>query len=96
MRALSRRRTEKEADYTLSLFGRLVSGFNHKYDRMLMRYDELVAKALARPVATIVIIVASFVVSLALYPLLGVAFFPRTDPGQFVINLKAPTAPGWR
>ncbi len=30
------------------------------------------------------------VASLALYPLLGVAFFPRTDPGQFVINLKAP------
>ena len=34
---------------------------------------------------------ASFFVSLALYPLLGVAFFPRTDPGQFVINVKAPT-----
>ncbi len=32
-----------------------------------------------------------FVLSLALFPLLGVAFFPRTDPGQFVINLKAPT-----
>ena len=29
--------------------------------------------------------------ALALYPLLGVAFFPRTDPGQFVINIKAPT-----
>ncbi len=32
-----------------------------------------------------------FVLSLALYPLLGVSFFPRTDPGQFVINVKAPT-----
>ena len=41
--------------------------------------------------ATVVIIMASFVVSLALFPLLGVAFFPRTDPGQFVINVKAPT-----
>ena len=29
--------------------------------------------------------------SLSLYPLLGVSFFPRTDPGQFVINLKAPS-----
>ncbi|MFI5336638.1 MAG: efflux RND transporter permease subunit, partial [Opitutales bacterium] len=29
--------------------------------------------------------------SLALYPLVGQAYFPRTDPGQFVINLKAPT-----
>jgi multidrug efflux pump subunit AcrB len=26
-----------------------------------------------------------------LYPLIGVAYFPRTDPAQFVINLKAPT-----
>ena len=29
--------------------------------------------------------------SLALFPLLGLSFFPRTDAGQFVINLKAPT-----
>src|ERR1700734_3956086 len=57
-----------------SAFGRFVAGFNHKYDRFLMRYDRAVDKALARPVATIVIIMASFVVSLALYPLLGVAF----------------------
>ena len=34
---------------------------------------------------------ATFVGSLLLFPFLGVAFFPRTDPGQFVINLKAPT-----
>src|ERR1017187_9307710 len=76
---------------TKSLFGRVVSGFNHRYDQMLIRYDRAVGKALARPVATIVIIMATFVVSLALHPLLGVAFFPRTDPGQFVINVKAPT-----
>ena len=76
---------------TKSLFGRLVSGFNHKYDQMLIRYDQAIGRALERPVATIVIIMATFVASLALYPLLGVAFFPRTDPGQFVINVKAPT-----
>jgi multidrug efflux pump subunit AcrB len=32
-----------------------------------------------------------FVASLGIYPLLGLAFFPRTDAGQFTINLKAPT-----
>ncbi len=32
-----------------------------------------------------------FVLSLALSPLLGVAFFPRTDPSQFVISVKAPS-----
>ena len=74
-----------------NVFGRLVTSFNRRYDRLLMRYDYAVSKALARPVATIVIIMATFVASLLLYPFLGVAFFPRTDPGQFVINLKAPT-----
>ena len=29
--------------------------------------------------------------SFSLYPFLGVSFFPRTDPGQMVINLKAPS-----
>src|SRR5271169_4316451 len=45
-----------------SSFGRLVTGFNHKYDQLLLRYDRTVEKALARPVATILIIMATFVV----------------------------------
>jgi multidrug efflux pump subunit AcrB len=32
-----------------------------------------------------------FSASLALFPSLGLSFFPRTDAGQFVINLKAPS-----
>ena len=32
-----------------------------------------------------------FLASLAIYPLLGLAFFPKTDAGQFTINLKVPT-----
>ncbi len=77
--------------HELSWFDRIVRGFNRKYDQMLMRYDEAVDRALTRPIFTIVVIMASFVVSLALFPLMGVSFFPRTDPGQFVINVKAPT-----
>jgi multidrug efflux pump subunit AcrB len=76
---------------TRSVFGRFVTIFNRKYDQLLMHYDRAVDKALARPGMTILVIMGSFVVSLALYPLLGLAFFPRTDPGQFVINVKAPT-----
>ncbi len=76
---------------TKSVFGKFVAGFNHRYNRMLGRYDAAVAKALRRPVATVVLIMGSFVLSLALAPLLRVAFFPRTDPGQFLINVKAPT-----
>ena len=74
-----------------SAFGRLVSNFNRRYDQMLMHYDMAVGKTLQRPGTTLLVIMGGFVVSLALFPLLGVAFFPRTDPGQFVINVKAPT-----
>ena len=72
-------------------FQRLVSTFNRKYDQMLMRYDQTVGKVLNSPGRTVLVIMGGFVVSLALLPFLGVAFFPRTDPGQFVINIKAPT-----
>ena len=47
--------------------------------------------ALLRPVATVLGITGIFILSLGLYPFIGEAYFPRTDPGQFVINLKAPT-----
>ena len=65
--------------------------FNRLYDRLLAAYDRAIAKSLVRPKLTVAYIMGAFVVSLALSPLLGVSFFPRTDPGQFVINIKAPT-----
>lgn len=70
---------------------RVLAPFNRGYDRVLAKYDELIEKALDRPKATVGAIMAVFVLSLALSPLLGVAFFPRTDPGQFVISVKAPS-----
>lgn len=72
-------------------FARFVHVFDHYYNRMLTRYDVAVGRTLLRPISTVVSILGVCLFSLALYPLLGVAFFPRTDPGQFVINLKAPT-----
>ncbi len=82
---------EEGHDVRKSAFGRFVHWFNHRYEHMLGRYDIAVQKTLLRPVATVLGTLGIFLFSLALYPLLGVAFFPRTDPGQFVINLKAPT-----
>jgi HAE1 family hydrophobic/amphiphilic exporter-1 len=78
----------------VSAFGRVVEKFNFYFERMLGKYDRTLTLSLARPVATVVGLMGVFLLSLALYPLLGVSFFPRTDPGQFVINLKAP--PGLR
>ena len=64
--------------------------FNHKFNQLLNRYEGTLNLALLRPVATVLGITGLFVFSLTLYPLIGKAYFPRTDPGQFVINLKAP------
>ena len=58
---------------------------------MLDRYEGALNLALLRPLATVLGITGLFLLSLALYPLIGKAYFPRTDPGQFVINLKAPS-----
>ncbi|HTL90999.1 MAG TPA: efflux RND transporter permease subunit, partial [Steroidobacteraceae bacterium] len=65
--------------------------FNRRFTAMLDRYEASLARALLRPLATVLAITGVFLVSLALYPLIGKTYFPRTDPGQFVINLKAPT-----
>lgn len=70
---------------------RFIRWFNRRYDRTLMHYDRAVRKSLLRPVATVVGITGAFLLSLALYPLLGTSFFPRTDAGQFVVNVKVPT-----
>jgi len=64
--------------------------FTRKFNQMLDRYEGTLNLALARPLATVLGITGLFLLSLALYPLIGQAYFPRTDPGQFVINLKAP------
>ncbi|TXT51350.1 MAG: acriflavin resistance protein [Limisphaerales bacterium] len=70
-------------------------GFNHwfnmKFHNMLNGYERVLGWSLLRPAATVVGLLAIFVLSLGVYPLMGVAYFPRTDPGQFVINLKTPT-----
>jgi HAE1 family hydrophobic/amphiphilic exporter-1 len=75
----------------LTHFGKIGTVFNLYFDRMVARYDRSLAVSLLRPVATVLGLAGISLLCLALYPFLGVSFFPRTDPGQFVINLKAPS-----
>ena len=70
---------------------RFNSWFNARFNGLLNRYDFLLNKSLLRPIATIVAIAGSFLLSFGAVPFIGMAYFPRTDPSQFVINLKAPT-----
>jgi HAE1 family hydrophobic/amphiphilic exporter-1 len=77
-----------------SRLGRVVKKFNRYFYSMVRHYDRTLQRSLLRPFATTVGLVGVSLLCLSLYPALGVSFFPRTDPGQFVINLKAP--PGTR
>ncbi len=70
-------------------FGLITRRFNILFEKLLGKYDRTLGTALLKPVATVVGLVGISLISFASYPLLGVAFFPRTDPGQFVINVKA-------
>ena len=76
----------------ISMFQRLASKFNEYFQRMLERYEALARRVLVRPGFTATVILAGVVVVLGgLFPFLGRAYFPRTDPGQFVINVKMPS-----
>jgi len=79
------------ADGPRSFGARFNAAFGARFARLLDWYERRVRTSLVSPRLVIAGITAVFLVSLLLYPLLGVAFFPRTDAGQFVINLKSPT-----
>ena len=65
--------------------------FNAKFHQLLDLYEFWVRRAVERPGRTVAVLSGVFVASLLIYFVTGVAFFPRTDAGQFTINLKVPT-----
>jgi multidrug efflux pump subunit AcrB len=93
---------EREADLAesehhhskTSWFGHVVDGFNRQFQRLQRSYDRGVLFSLERPALVVLGVLVAVIVSVAFYPLVGKAFFPRTDPGQFVVNVKVP--PGTR
>ena len=97
LKAIPHGHGESHEDEAVELHGRKSWGarfnaaFNRGFNGMLNVYEKWVRRALRWPVLTTAGLMAVFVFSLAIYPFLGVAFFPRTDAGQFTISLKAPT-----
>ncbi len=80
-----------ESHGSTSWGARFNAWFNRGFQRLLNAYDRTVRRVLRRPLLAVLTLVVVFAASLTLFPLLGVSFFPRTDAGQFVINLKAPS-----
>src|SRR6201996_229928 len=74
------------------LFPYIVQRFNEFFLKVLIYYEKTVTRARDRPKRTSGILLAGIaVVLVGVFPFVGTAYFPRTDPGQFVINVKAPS-----
>ncbi len=82
---------ESEEGKKKSWGARFHAGFNAKFELLLNFYEKWVRRALDAPVLVLCGFLGLFLLSFLLYPFIGVSFFPRTDAGQFVINVKAPT-----
>ncbi|HED11181.1 MAG TPA: efflux RND transporter permease subunit [Caldithrix abyssi] len=63
---------------------RLFNGFITKTYRQRLRY------VLANPKKILALTIAVFIFSLALFPLVGVSFFPKAEKNQFIININTP------
>jgi multidrug efflux pump subunit AcrB len=73
-------------------FARFEGKFNEKFQRMLNWYEALAMRAMQRPGFTAAAILGGVALILVvLFPFLGRAYFPRTDPGQFVIDVRMPS-----
>jgi multidrug efflux pump subunit AcrB len=59
-------------------------------DFIVTRYRKAIDYALNHPRQILISAVAAFIISLALFPLLGVSFFPKAEKPQFIININTP------
>jgi multidrug efflux pump subunit AcrB len=74
----------------IRVFRVVVDKFNLAFRRLETWYVKKVGQALERAGMVVTVISAAVLLTFAVYPLIGKAFFPRTDPGQFVVNVKVP------
>jgi multidrug efflux pump subunit AcrB len=74
----------------IQVFRVVIDKFNLGFHKLQTKYERAIAICLNRPLLVVAIFSLFVICSFALYPLLGKAFFPRTDPGQFVVNVKVP------
>ncbi len=72
----------------------LLARFGRTYERFADRYERLLERMLEHKAAVITAVGALFVGAMIAAGGLGTELFPRTDAGQFIINLRTP--PGSR
>jgi len=70
--------------------GGFFAAFNRYYERFGNWYERQLERALNHKLIVIGTLTAVFLISLAVFPLLGTQLFPTTDAGKFTINFRAP------
>jgi multidrug efflux pump subunit AcrB len=75
-----------------SFFTRFETKFNEKFQAMLNWYEGRAMQAMERPGFTAAAILGGVMLLLLVtVPFIGRAYFPRTDPGQFIIDVRMPS-----
>jgi CzcA family heavy metal efflux pump len=64
--------------------------FNRLYARFVARYERILGIALEHKWTVIGTVGVVFVATVGAYRVIGTELFPRTDAGQFIINLRTP------
>lgn len=76
---------------SMGVFSKIVYHFNRAFGWLQANYDKAIHYCLLRPGKVVAVFAVFVVLSFALFPFMGQAYFPRTDAGQFVIDVKAPS-----
>jgi multidrug efflux pump subunit AcrB len=86
---------DEEGDHRHQRIGwwaRFDRAFNARFQSLLNYYERWARRTMQRPGLTATVILGGVAVLLIVaYPFMGRAYFPRTDPGQFIINVKMPS-----
>ncbi len=84
--------SESSEQSKLGFFGSFDKKFNEMFQSLLNWYEGKAKATLQRPGLTTAVIMGGIVLILVVtFPFLGRAYFPRTDPGQFIINVRMPS-----
>jgi hydrophobe/amphiphile efflux-1 (HAE1) family protein len=76
--------------HELPVFGRLLARFDRGYERLRALYSRLLGWALDHRKSTIGIAVASFLVAIPLFAVVGSEFFPKSDDSFTSLRLTLP------
>ncbi len=93
---LSRRliTTVGEIENPRTRYERLSAAVGQWFDRLHNAYRDLLAWALRRRKAVLLVTAGMFVASLLLTPVIGTEFFPKVDSGEISISVKMPRGTG--